>query len=122
MRIKLLTLLLGICMCGVILVLEGFSATVNRKPKARHISEDIRCGGSEDDLGLVLPVSKYSAFGTKDEHLACIDSLGTHTNFYDENGPYIRHDQTRHTWYDFQKNGSVGRMISVTSGGYRHFS
>ena len=32
------------------------------------------------------------------------------------------HTQVGDTWYDFQKNGSIGRMISVTSAGYRHVS
>jgi hypothetical protein len=34
----------------------------------------------------------------------------------------VEHAQVGHTWYDFQKNGSMGRMISVTSDGYRHIS
>jgi hypothetical protein len=39
-----------------------------------------------------------------------------------EAGAVIEHTQIGDTWYDFQKNGSMGRMISVTSGGYRHVS
>jgi hypothetical protein len=39
-----------------------------------------------------------------------------------ENGVVVEHAQIGDTWYDFQKNGAIGRMISVTSGGYRHIS
>jgi hypothetical protein len=39
-----------------------------------------------------------------------------------ENGIIIEHTQVGDTWYDFQKNGSIGRMISVSSDGYRHIS
>lgn len=39
-----------------------------------------------------------------------------------EAGQVVEHWQVGDTWYDFQKNGSMGRMISVSSGGYRHIS
>jgi hypothetical protein len=34
----------------------------------------------------------------------------------------IAHQQIGDTWYDYQKNGSVGRMISVTNNGYAYSS
>ena len=39
-----------------------------------------------------------------------------------EVGVKLEHSQVGDTWYDFQKNGSIGRMISVSSAGYRHVS
>jgi hypothetical protein len=33
----------------------------------------------------------------------------------------IQHDQFGATYYDYQSNGSMGRMIAVGSGGHRHF-
>ncbi len=32
----------------------------------------------------------------------------------------IQHDQWGTTWYDYQKNGSMGRMIAVGPGGHKH--
>jgi len=37
-------------------------------------------------------------------------------------GTKIQHDQIGHTYYDYQANGTIGRMIDVTSNGYRHFT
>lgn len=39
-----------------------------------------------------------------------------------EIGIVIQHDQAGSTWYDYQKNGSMGRMIAVGPGGHRHMA
>jgi hypothetical protein len=97
-----------------ILAGQGFSATAPQKPKTRHISEDIRVDGAGwEQYRVPSRVSiKYPTVSTK---LTCED-------IQPEVGIVIQHDQIGDTWYDFQKNGSMGRMISVTSGGYRHVS
>jgi hypothetical protein len=43
-------------------------------------------------------------------------------DIYPAAGTVIQHDQIGDTWYDFQKNGSMGRMIAVTPAGYREDS
>jgi len=62
---------------------------------------------------------KYAPTGAKDP-AGCFDLIP------DPEVPAVtEHDNIGTTWYDFQKNGSMGRMISVTSaalGGYRHIS
>ncbi len=97
-----------------ILVAQGFSATAPQKPKTRHVSEDIRVDAAGWELYWAPSRTyvKYPAAGAK---LMCED-------IQPEVGTVIQHDQIGDTWYDFQKNGSMGRMISVTNGGYRHFS
>jgi hypothetical protein len=114
MRPKILKFLPILFVVFGILVAQGFSATAPQKPKTRHISEDIRvdAAGWEMYRPLARAYAKYPVAGAK---LGCLD-------IQPEVGTIIQHDQIGDTWYDFQKNGSMGRMISVTNGGYRHFS
>ncbi len=102
----------------VILRQDAAGATTEKKLKKRHIFEDIRLDGSERDFDRPRPqgMSRYPATGVKYD-LSCTDidpEIGQ--------GFIVQHDEIGDTWYDFQQNGSMGRMISVTPEGYRHFS
>jgi hypothetical protein len=72
-----------------------------------------------EEMQAVSSPSKYSTAGSKDD-ADCLDLIP------DPEVPAVtEHDIIGTTWYDFQKNGSMGRMISVTTaalGGYRHIS
>ncbi len=114
MKPKMLKLLV-IPLAGLgILAVQGFSATAPQKAKSRHISEDVRVDGAGWELYRAPSTAylKYPAGGAK---LTCEDIIP-------EVGAIIQHDQIGDTWYDLQQNASMGRMISVTNGGYRHFS
>jgi len=95
MKTKILTLILILCFGLGLLVAEGFSANGGQKSKAKSSSEQ--------------------ATGGQQYRLSCSDILP-------EVGTIIQHDQIGDTWYDEQQIGSIGRMISVTNSGYRHFS
>ncbi len=118
MRIRVLTLSLLLCSALTTLAQVGACATSEKKFKRRHISEDVRLDGTDDQFypAQLRGISKYPVPGRQYD-LTCADinpEIGQQF--------IIQHDQIGHTWYDFQKNGSMGRMISVTSDGYRHFS
>jgi hypothetical protein len=107
----MLTVLIVLSLSWMILAVDGFSATARQKPKMRHISWD----APPPEMG-VSPSApyEYSSRGIK-YNLSCMDiqpAVGT----------ILQNDQIGDTWYDMQQNGSMGRMISVTSNGYRHFS
>jgi hypothetical protein len=117
MRTKALVFFFLPCFALSILSLEASAATAHRKPDARwtrHISEDWNVDGAgwESRIPPSQAYHKYLRAGAK---LDCEDIMP-------EVGTIIQHDQIGDTWYDFQQNGSMGRMISITSGGYRHFS
>jgi hypothetical protein len=96
----------------------GACATSEKKFKKRHISEDVRLDGAEDQLypAQLRGISKHPVSGRQYD-LTCADINPEMGQQY-----IIQHDQIGHTWYEFQKNGSMGRMISVTPDGYRHLS
>jgi hypothetical protein len=119
---KLLTFLVVVCFALGLVATDGFCAELTKKPKLRHIWENYlpdAPAGSKDcpKSGPHAPPgvpSQYSFPGmTYDVTCANIDP---------EVGTIVEHDQVGTTWYDYQHNGSMGRMISVTSTGYRHFS
>lgn len=105
-----------VCLLVSLAAAQGLCAAKEKKFKRRHISEDARLDALEADPSLARPpgISRYPATGAKYD-LSCAD-------IDPEAGDIIQHDQIGHTWYDFQQNGSMGRQISVTSAGYRHFS
>ena len=116
MRKEALVLLVVVWFGFGILAPDGFSATSRQKPKKRHISEDVRVDASASDF-FQAPSRALAKY--------LIQGRGYQTSCEDIQpgvGAIIQHDQIGDTWYDLQKNGSVGRMISVTNGGYRHFS
>ena len=99
-----------------VLVDNAFPVPTNRKPKVKHITDEISMGGvgEESYLPPPNPILKYLAEGEKYE--------ANCTTIMPEAGKVIQHDQIGTTWYDFQQNGSMGRLISVTDDGYHHFS
>jgi hypothetical protein len=117
MKTKAIVLFSVLCFALSILSPKAFAATAHKKPDikwTRHISEDWNVDGAgwESHIPPTKVYQKYLSGGAK---LNCED-------VWPEVGTIIQHDQIGDTWYDFQKNGSVGRMISVTNEGYRHFS
>ncbi|MCK4404031.1 MAG: dockerin type I repeat-containing protein [candidate division Zixibacteria bacterium] len=119
--IKRLTAIFVISLFVVFIFAGGaFGATDARTAKkdvhwTRHISEDINIDGSGWELYRApsKPISKY--YIPSGAKLTC-DDISPSV------GIIINHLEIGDTWYDFQKNGSMGRLISVTSDGYRHFS
>jgi hypothetical protein len=117
MKTKAIVIFSLLCFALSIVSLESFAATAHKKPDVkwtRHISEDWNVDGAgwESHIPPRKVYQKYLSGGAK---LNCED-------INPEVGTIIQHDQIGDTWYDFQKNGSMGCMISVTNGGYRHFS
>ncbi|MGB8657881.1 MAG: dockerin type I repeat-containing protein [Candidatus Zixiibacteriota bacterium] len=120
MKTKLLTFVVLVCIGLLVLAAEVFSAAPWQKSKLRSVYED----ANED-----APTgTKYCPkFGSN--YLPSRITAG-HGTIYPTNcediqpavGHIIQHDQIGDTWYEFQQNGSMGRMISVTADGYRHFS
>jgi hypothetical protein len=106
------------CFALMVSAEAGSCATKEKKFKKRHISEDVLPDVAEDQPypAEARGISKYSRSGVKYD-LTCDDISPEIGQEY-----VIQHDQIGHSWYDFQKNGSMGRMISVTDDGYRHFS
>ncbi|MCK4224857.1 MAG: hypothetical protein KAX39_06730, partial [candidate division Zixibacteria bacterium] len=119
MKAKILTFMVFLSFGLGIFVGDGFSATAAKKsldPKwTRHISGNVNVDGAGFDLYRAPSkgISKYLPTSTK--QITC-DSINP------EAGTIIQHDYIGDTWYDEQQVGSIGRMISVTPGGYRHFS
>jgi len=107
-------------------VVQGFSATAGKKQKLRPISSFAPASKSN-----VLITTRYSGGGAiparanstlYQSPAISIKYSMTCSDINPQAGNVIQHDQIGDTWYDCQQHGSMGRMISVTSGGYRHFS
>ena len=114
MKPKMLKLLVIPLAVFGILAGQGFSATAPEKPKTRHVSEDIRVDAAGWEM-YGPPARAYAKYPVAGAKLTCWDAQP-------EVGTIIQHDQIGDTWYDFQKIGSMGRMISVTYDGHRHIS
>ena len=120
MKPKAILFLVVFCLALGFLAMDGLCTTakkVSADGKAmRHISEDVY---PPEDMQAVSSPGKYSTAGSKDD-ADCFNLIP------DPEVPVVtEHDNIGTTWYDFQKNGSMGRMISVTTaalGGYRHIS
>ncbi|MGB2770653.1 MAG: hypothetical protein WBC88_13090 [Candidatus Zixiibacteriota bacterium] len=100
----------------VVSVLYAFAATPGQKPGIRHISEDVPLDGS------TAASSRLPSEGAIDRSAVESGSRTSCADIEPEAGVIVQHDQIGHTWYEYQQNGSIGRMISATSVGYRHFS
>ncbi len=118
---KSLAFLVSVCLVAMVFAEESFPAKVKQKLKVRHISEDVRVDAPGYELHLPFPeaATKYrpTAAGYNGDCFNIIPDS--------ELDPPVEHDQVGTTWYEYQQNGSMGRMISVTSagtGGYRHIS
>lgn len=97
MKARALVFPVMIAICLTSMAAGGLSASGGRKPTVKPVPE--------------LSVAQTRLIVTCDD----IDpELGSEY--------VIEHNQIGHTWYDFQQNCSLGRMISVTSDGHRHFS
>ncbi|MGB7063097.1 MAG: hypothetical protein WBF13_12185, partial [Candidatus Zixiibacteriota bacterium] len=120
MSSRVLTFLFTLALGLGLLVAEGFCTTAKKTSaggkRIRHISEDYYPPETMDAIGVP---SKYSTAGSK-------DPADCYLLIPDPEVPTVtEHDLVGLTWYDYQKNGSMGRMISVSSagtGGYRHVS
>ena len=119
MRTRLLAVLLLFCFALTVSIEAGSCATSEKKFKKRHISEYVLpdvAVDQHDQNAQARGTFRYAGPGVKYD-LTCDDINPEIGQEY-----IIQHDQIGHTWYDYQKNGSMGRMISVTSDGYRHLS
>jgi hypothetical protein len=113
--VKRLTVISVVCMLVVCIFAGGAFSAVDKKAATddpewmRHISEDF--APSET---FRVPSQQYPTGGIK--------YMANCTPIYPDPaiGAPIVHQQIGTTWYDFQKNGSVGRMIDVTNNGYAH--
>jgi hypothetical protein len=116
MKTRLLAFLVLVCLGLVVFVVENFAAQDPSKPKMRHICEynlfDVP--NWQSYRAPSKAVSKHIPSGTTYQ-ASC-------TDINPEAGTVIEHDQIGTTWYDLQQSFSMGRMISVTGDGYRHFS
>ncbi|MGB7060792.1 MAG: hypothetical protein WBF13_00380, partial [Candidatus Zixiibacteriota bacterium] len=120
MKPKALVFLVAFCLALGFLTVNGLCTTAKKvSPEGkemRHISEDVY---PPETMDAVREPSKYSTAGSKDE-------TDCYALIPDPEVPTVtEHDLVGLTWYEFQKNGSMGRMISVSSagtGGYRHVS
>ena len=120
MKPKGLVFLVAFCLVLGFLTVNGLCTTAKKvSPEGkemRHISQD---SYPPETMQAFSSPSRYSTAGFKDES-DCYDLIP------DPEVPAVtEHDLVGSTWYEFQKNGSMGRMISVSSagtGGYRHVS
>jgi hypothetical protein len=124
--VKRLTVILVICMFVVCIFAGGaFSAVAHNKTandlnKIRYRSQDVY--PSETFTMPSTATYGYPAGGIK--YAADCIPIYPDTVYPEEGPPFIivpiAHQQIGDTWYDFQKNGAVGRMISVTNNGYAY--
>ena len=114
MRKKGVMILLLACLALMVFAAEGFGGKAWQATKKRNVHEE-----RADDAG----TAALKDATVPGRHRPPGIFYQTDCEDIDpEVGAIIQHDQIGHTWYDFQKNGSMGRMISVASDGYRHFS
>ena len=120
MKPKAILFLVVFCLALGFLVTDGFCTTAKKVSsdgkEIRHISEDVY---PPEEMQAVWSPSKYSVAGYR-------DTADCYTIHPDSGVPAVTaHQIIGTTWYEFQKNGSMGRMISATSagtGGHRHVS
>jgi hypothetical protein len=122
--VKRLTVILVFCLFVVCIFAGGvFSAvayqkTTNDLNKTRNRSQDVYPSET-----FQAPSYQYPAGGIE-YSASCIPIYPDTIWQAPPLPPFIIvpvvHQQIGDTWYDFQKNGSVGRMISVTNNGYAY--
>jgi len=105
-------------------LLQAFTgeATDDRFGKSVSGAGDVNNDGMPD---VIVGAESHDAGGIDAGRAYVYSGVGYQTDCHDispEAGVIIQHDQIGHTWYEFQQSGSMGRMISVSSGGHRHFS
>lgn len=113
---KLALVVFSVCFCWGVFAAEAFTAESPKKSRSRHICQDnpVDASGWELHRAPYGVGSKYTPSPLKYQ-TSCAD-------INPEVGGVVEHDQVGTTWYDFQRNDVIGRMISVTDDGYRHFS
>ena len=111
MKTKPMVCLIFLVMGCLFLALKGNSTEVKRQSYRVPIST--LAPAPENNIP-PRPPSKHPVGGIK-YSANCF-------NIAPEMGIVIEHSQIGTTWYEFQQNGSMGRMISVTDQGYRNFS
>ncbi|UCB52959.1 MAG: hypothetical protein JSV10_02390, partial [Candidatus Zixiibacteriota bacterium] len=109
---KLTIVAISVCLGWGLFAAEGFSAERWQKPKKRKITSQ---PVSPEQVAASRRISPKYPVGGVWYDLTCAD-------INPQAGTIVEHDQIGSTWYDMQQNASMGRMISVTDGGYRHFS
>jgi hypothetical protein len=92
------------------------AADLQKKPKIRSIYDDVPADAPGSEL------YRAPAGSDTSQPVAGVNYQTTCYDIQPQAGRIIEHAQVGDTWYEHQKNGSMGRMISVTSGGYRHIS
>jgi hypothetical protein len=113
---RLTIIVFSVCFCWGLFAAEAFTAESPKKSGKRHICQDTPVDVSrwEQHRAPYGVPSKYAPSGvTYQTNCADIDP---------EAGSIVEHDQIGTTWYEYQQNDNMGRMISVTDDGYRHFS
>jgi hypothetical protein len=117
---KAILFLVVFCLALGFLAMDGLCTTAKKVSadgkELRLKSENVY---PPEDVQAVSSPGKYATTGPKGrgDCFALIPDV--------EVPAATEHDNIGSTWYDFQKNGSMGRMISVTTnalGGYRHIS
>lgn len=111
MRNKSILVLVMTCLGLMLAPANGFSAKDCRQAKKLRLP---RLALDTEVFSSEKPALSYKTEGVRYD-LTCDDispSAGT----------IIQHDQIGYTFYDVQHHSSMGRMISVTDDGYRHFS
>lgn len=113
MKTKIIIGLVLILFGLTFLIVEGILAA--KKSSRRYIKASLvlSVDGAEDPK--TPPETSPVIYEVSGLQLDCED---IHPSFGHEY--IIQHDQFGSTYYDYQSNGSMGRMIAVGSGGHRH--
>ena len=113
---KLTIVTTSVCLGWGLFAVEGFTAESPKKSRATHIcqAKTADASGWERHRAPYGVLCKYAPSGLK--YQSSCDDIDP------EAGSIVEHDQIGTTWYEYQHNDNMGRMISVTSDGYRHFS
>jgi len=112
MKTEVLTFVIVLCVGLGLLVVEGFSASAQKKPKPRHIS--LPAPPSETEVAAPKAIDVYRSLSGKFVGCEDIDP---------ERGVIIEHVSVGNTWRDEQQIGSMGRTIAVApQNGFRHFT
>ena len=113
---KLTVVAISVCFCWGLFAAKGFAAESPKKWRKRHICQDspVDATGWQQHRAPYGVPSKYAPSGLV--YQTSCDDIDP------EAGSIVEHDQIGTTWYEYQHNDNMGRMISVNDDGYRHFS
>jgi hypothetical protein len=109
--VKKLTVIFAVCLFALFIFAGGASAAVDKK-KAEGTSLRLPLViESESHIATPRAPLKYPTWGGK---VVTCDDINPAV------GTIIQHDQIGVTGFDYQANGTLGRLICVTNDGYRH--